>query len=213
MITLINIPSWTNALRVPRVRYALPATFALMMLIAPVARAQFSSQLQGDITDSTGAAVAGAQVELVQNDTGVKRVQSTDSGGNFRFSSLAPGEYRVNVKADGFGPREMTVTLTTAETRNLPVQLAVAAVKQQVDVTGEIPTLDTADSRLQLTLDSKEFHALPLPGENFAGLTVYAPGVEGLGVTVGTNPTANSSGLPSTPHSKVTICLERSADR
>jgi hypothetical protein len=198
MITLINIPSWTNALRVPHVfRYALPATFALMMLIAPVARAQFSSQLQGDITDSTGAAVAGAQVELVQNDTGVKRVQSTDSGGNFRFSSLAPGEYRVNVKADGFGPREMTVTLTTAETRNLPVQLAVAAVKQQVDVTGEIPTLDTADSRLQLTLDSKEFHALPLPGENFAGLTVYAPGVEGLGVTVGTNPTANSSGLPS----------------
>ena len=170
----------------------------LLFAIAPVSKAQFSSQLQGEVTDTTGAAVEGAQIEVMQIDTGVKWTQTTDSGGNFRFSSLAPGEYKVNVHSTGFGPKEVAITLTTAETRSLKVELSVASVKQQVDVTAEAPaTLDTADSRLQLTLDSKEFHALPLPGENFAGLTAYAPGVEGLGVTVGTNPTANSSGLPS----------------
>ncbi len=177
---------------------ALAAVCALLLLVlAPFSRAQFSSQLQGDVTDTTGAVVGAAQVEIVQIDTGVKRTQTTDAGGNFRFSSLAPGDYRVQVQAGGLGPKELTVTLTTAETRNLSIQLNVASVKQEVEVSSQAPTLDTADSRQQLTLESKEFHALPLPGENFAGLTVYAPGVEGLGVTVGTNPSANSSGLPS----------------
>lgn len=171
--------------------------FALLFALAPPAKAQFSSQLQGDVSDTTGAVVADAQVEILQTDTGVKKTQTADSGGNFRFSSLAPGGYKVTVSAKGFATKEITITLTTSETRNLSVQLNVASVQQQVDVTAQAPTLDTADSRLQLTLDSQEFHALPLPGENFAGLTAYAPGVEGLGVTVGTNPTANSSGLPS----------------
>ena len=170
---------------------------AFVFLCVPNARAQFSSQLQGDVSDATGAVVAGAQIELTQIETGVQRTQTTDQGGNFRLSSLAPGDYRVTVSAKGFATKEVTLTLTTAETRSLSVQLNPASVKEQVEVTSQAPTLDTADSRLQLTLDSKEFHALPLPGENFAGLTVYAPGVEGLGVTVGTNPTANSSGLPS----------------
>jgi Carboxypeptidase regulatory-like domain len=170
---------------------------ALLLLAAPNARAQFSGQVQGDVVDAAGAVVVGAQVEMVQIDTGVKRTEVTDAGGNFRFSSLAPGEYRVTIQAKGFGTREMQVTITTSETRNLPIQLSIESVKQQVEVSSQAPTLDTADSRQQLTLESKEFHALPLPGENFAGLTVYAPGVEGLGVTVGTNPTANSSGLPS----------------
>jgi hypothetical protein len=154
-----------DSLRTLRFGIGMPVTLALLLLLTPPAKAQFSSQLQGDVSDATGAVVAGAEVELLQVGTGVKTTQTTDSGGNFRFSSLAPGEYKVSVTAKGFGAKEIT--------------------------------LDTADSRLQMTLASQEFHALPLPGENFAGLTAYAPGVEGLGVTVGTNPTANSSGLPS----------------
>lgn len=170
---------------------------ACLLVFSSTLHAQFSSQLQGEVSDSTGATVASAQIELVQVETGVQRSASADENGNFRFSSLAPGDYKLTVSAKGFTSKEVSLTITTGETRSLTIQLSIASVSEQIDVTAQAPTLDTADSRLQMTLDSKEFHALPLPGENYAGLTAYAPGVEGLGVTVGTNPTANSSGLPS----------------
>jgi hypothetical protein len=170
---------------------------ACLLAFSGTVHAQFSSQLQGEVSDSTGATVSTAQIELVQVETGVQRTATADENGSFRFSSLAPGDYKLTVSAKGFTSKEVSLTITTGETRSLTIQLSIASVSEQVDVTAQAPTLDTADSRLQMTLDSKEFHALPLPGENYAGLTAYAPGVEGLGVTVGTNPTANSSGLPS----------------
>lgn len=158
---------------------------------------QFSSNVQGNVVDSSGASVTGAQVEIRNLDTGVVSQATTDSGGNFRFPSMPPGQYQVQVAAQGFATQAVQLTLTTAETRSLPVTLGVAKTQESVVVSSSAPALDTADSRIQLTIESKEFHALPLPGQNFAGLTALAPGVEGLGVAVGTNPSANSSGLPS----------------
>ena len=165
--------------------------------LSPLAHAQFSSSVLGTVTDPAGAAVAGANISIVSQDTGVAVTQKTDASGNFRFTSLAPGPYRLGVVAQGFTSSDTPLTLTTNETKDLPVKLAIGGTQQSVVVTDQAPALDTADSRLQLTLQSKEIHAIPLPGDNFMGLTALAPGVEGLGVTVGTNPTANSSGLPS----------------
>jgi Carboxypeptidase regulatory-like domain len=167
------------------------------LLLSSTAQAQFSSNVVGVVTDPSSAAVAAASVSIVSLDTGVSVVQKTDANGNFRFSSLAPGQYRAEVVAQGFSQATLPLTLTTNETKDLPIKLAISGDQRSVVVTGQAPALDTADSRLQLTLESNEIHAIPLPGDNFMGLTALAPGVEGLGVTIGTNPTANSSGLPS----------------
>jgi Carboxypeptidase regulatory-like domain/TonB dependent receptor len=168
----------------------------LVLLLASSAFAQFSSSVQGTVVDPSGAAVAKAQVDITNLDTGVVGHETSDAGGNFRFNSLPPGRYSVNIVLAGFATENVPLTLTTGETRSLPVTLHVAGAQQSIQVTDQAPVLDTADSRLQMTIESKQLHELPLPGENFAGLTALAPGVEGLGVTVGTNPTANSSGLP-----------------
>ena len=171
--------------------------FLLVLLLASTAFAQFSGSVQGTVVDPSGAAVAKAEIDITNLDTAVAIHQTSDAGGNFRFNSLAPGRYEVNVTLQGFATEKLSFTLTTGETRSLPVTLRLASAQQSVEVSDQAPVLDTADSRLQMTIESKELHELPLPGENFAGLTALAPGVEGLGVTVGTNPTANSSGLPS----------------
>lgn len=170
---------------------------SLFALLASSAFAQFSGSVQGTVVDPSGAAVAKAQVDITNLDTGVVVSGTSDAGGNFRFNSLAPGRYRVSVTLQAFATEDVPFTLTTGETRSLPVKLRVAGTQQSIQVSDQAPVLDTADSRLQMTIESKELHELPLPGENFAGLTALAPGVEGLGVTVGTNPSANSSGLPS----------------
>jgi hypothetical protein len=173
------------------------SSFLFVGLFASAAVAQFSANVLGTVADPSGAAVAQAQVDLTNLDTGVVARVASSAEGNFRFNSLAPGHYEVNISQKDFASQKVSFTLTTGENRSLPVTLHVSGAQQSVDVTDQAPVLDTADSRLQQTIESKELHELPLPGQNFAGLTALAPGVEGLGVTVGTNPSANSSGLPS----------------
>ncbi len=177
----------------------LPVSWRLFvfLMLATSAFAQFSGSVQGTVLDPSGAAVPKAQMDVTNLDTGVAVRQTSDASGNFRFNSLAPGRYELGIAVAGFASEKIPFTLTTNETRSLPVNLRLGSAQQSVEVNDQAPVLDTADSRLQMTIESKELHELPLPGENFAGLTALAPGVEGLGVTVGTNPSANSSGLPS----------------
>ena len=118
---------------------------------SPAANAQFSSNVLGTVTDPSSAAIAGASVSIVSQDTGVSVALKTDANGSFRFTSLAPGPYRLEVVAPGFSQAVLPLTLTTNETKDLPVTLAISGAQQSVVVTDQAPALDTADSRLQLT--------------------------------------------------------------
>ncbi|HZL52612.1 MAG TPA: carboxypeptidase-like regulatory domain-containing protein, partial [Terracidiphilus sp.] len=57
--------------------------------------AQFTASIQGAVQDTSGASVAKAQINLVNNATGVIKTTATDSAGNYRFVSLAPGNYKI----------------------------------------------------------------------------------------------------------------------
>ena len=153
------------------------------LLLSSAARAQFSSSLQGAITDASGAALPNAKVTLRSSDTQVSRDVQTDGSGVYRFVSIAPGRYIVSASAPGFGKTETPITLTTDETRNQPIALRAGAVNSTVEVTGEAPLLNTAETRNELTLDTQAFDNLPLPGRNFITLITLAPGVSGLGTT------------------------------
>jgi hypothetical protein len=172
-------------------------TLALLFSVR-LAYGQYSSNLQGNVVDPSGAVIPGATAEITNTATGVSQKVTTDSGGNYRFNSLAPGDYQVAVSVAGFNTATIKVTLLTGQTVNLPVTLTVAGSTQRVQVTEQAPVLDTADSRLQATVGSQELHALPLQGRNFLGLASVTPGVTGLGVIVGSAPGSCSSGLAST---------------
>jgi Carboxypeptidase regulatory-like domain/TonB dependent receptor len=150
--------------------------------------AQFSANIQGDVRDASGAAVAGVAVTLKNAATNVNRTTRTDSDGNYRFLSLAPGDYRVSVSASGFAPAAVAVTLLTSQTADVPVKLTVGSVAESVTVTTDAPILDTADSRTQLTIETQELTDLPLAGRNLLALTTLAPGVTGLGLAPGGSP-------------------------
>lgn len=159
------------------------------LCIAGTASAQFNSGIRGVITDSAGASVPGASVSVTNLGTGVAHSIKTDESGSFDFRSLAPAEYRLEVKAPGFAPSTARLTLQTDQTLNSPVQLTVGPVSSIVDVTTEAPLLNTADSRLQTTLPQEQIDALPLQGRTVLGLNTLAPGVTGTGQ-------ATTSGVP-----------------
>ena len=64
--------------------------------------AQFSGSIQGTIQDPGGAVVPKAKVQLKNTQTNVVSTTQSDSEGNYRFISLAPGAYQVTVDATGF---------------------------------------------------------------------------------------------------------------
>ena len=154
----------------------------LIFFISSFAHAQFSGGLQGSVQDSTAAAIPGAALTLTNTATNVSQTVQSDAKGDYRFLSLAPGNYIVSATANGFGTSKVPFTLSTAQLMNIPITLAVAASQQVVQVSDRAPVLDTAESRTQLTIDTEALDSLPLPGRNQLGLVTLAPGVTGLGV-------------------------------
>ena len=150
--------------------------------------AQFTASIQGVVQDPTGAGVAKAHIELVNIATGVTKIDASDASGNYRFVSLAPGNYKISVEAAGFSKAQAQVTLLTEQNVNLPIALRVGSASESVVVSTEAPIVDTADSRTELTLDNKGVAQLPIVGRNLVTLVTMAPGVSGLGTSTSGSP-------------------------
>ena len=165
------------------------------VLFSTAAVAQFTSNVQGVVQDQTGAGVAKATVQLVNEGTKLTQSAATDGSGNFRFVSLAPGSYKVIVEAAGFAKAQVDVTLLTEQNLSVPVTLKVGSVSEAITVTTEAPVVDTADSRTHLTLENQAVAQLPIVGRNLVTLVTMAPGVSGLGTSASGSPASGSSVL------------------
>ena len=159
------------------------AVFALVVLAASgvYCFAQYSGNIQGTVSDATGATIADASVELRNVDTGIQTATTTSASGDYRFNSLAPGRYVVRAQAKGFQISEVNVTLGTAELAAVNLTLPVGGVTEKVNVLGEAPPLDTDETRLQATLDSQTVKELPQLNRNLWDVLAVMPGVVGLG--------------------------------
>ncbi len=164
--------------------FTLRASWFLALALAAscsYAQSVFSGNIQGVVTDPSGAAVGGAKVGLKNLETGVAADTVTSTSGNYRFSSLAPGRYTVRVQSPGFNPAEEAVTLGTGQTQGINIALAVATASTSLTVASEAPTLDTDESRIQATLPSQTVRDLPSLNRNLWDVLSVAPGVVGLG--------------------------------
>lgn len=86
---------------------------AVLFCLWQPCQAQFSSNVQGTVTDSSGAVVPKVQITLHNIGTGVDLHEVTNGNGFYRFSSVAPDDYTVSTQAAGFKSESIAVTLTT----------------------------------------------------------------------------------------------------
>src|SRR6266436_1176144 len=157
----------------------------IVLVIAASTRAQYTANIQGNVGDPSGAAVAQAKVALQNTATHISATTTTDAEGGYRFLSLAPGAYQISVEASGFSTVRMTVTLETNQNLSVPITLKVGVATESVTVTAENPLVNTAETRNQQTLQTQELSTLPLAGRNMLSLSTIAPGVTGLGLAGG----------------------------
>ena len=165
-----------------RIVRRLLGVFCLIGVLGAVSicHAQYSSNIQGTITDSTGAVVPNANVTLHNVDTGVDATDATNGSGFYRFSAIAPGNYAISVSSAGFNPASVAVVATTDETRGVDVTLQVSGGKSNVTVRSVAPALNPDETRIQTTISSQEIAKLPLPNRDVQMLIALTPGVVGF---------------------------------
>src|SRR5438874_10831107 len=73
-----------------------------------------NGQLNGTVTDPSGAVVPNATVTLINNGTGQTRTTSTASNGSYSFTNLQPGTYTMTAEGPGFTPSKVGSTLQSA---------------------------------------------------------------------------------------------------
>lgn len=150
-----------------------------------------NSAIVGTVTDTSGAVVRGAKVDVVSEVNGADRKATTNSTGFYSVNGLAPGKYTVTVVAPGFKVEEVTnnsVDPSIPSTVNILLKIGEAT--QKVEVTaGETP-LDADTSTLGRVITGNQIENLPLDGRNpvYAALTKA-----GITSGPGSGVTANSS--------------------
>ncbi|HEV7519691.1 MAG TPA: TonB-dependent receptor [Candidatus Angelobacter sp.] len=157
--------------------------FSLILLLClptTLSAQSFRGGIQGTVTDSTGAVVAGAAVTVANPETGFSRATQTDATGNYFVSELPIGSYDVTVKSKGFHPATTKgVRVAVSSSQEINVQLALGDVGETVVVTQQSPLVNTVQDTLGATLDAEQFNELPVSGRDFTKLLVMVPGSGG----------------------------------
>src|SRR6266404_1672449 len=133
--------------------------------------------ISGSVTDSTGAALAGAKIVIQNDETGVSRAVQSDSSGRYSAPSLGVGKYRITLTQEGFQTESRTgIELTVGRNAVVDLQLKVGAVSQTVEVTGEAPLVDTTKSSVDYLVADTTVRDLPLNGRDLSQLVLLNPG-------------------------------------
>jgi len=156
--------------------------FALVLAGLPLGAQLVTGTITGAVTDSSGASIAGAEVKLTSQQTGLVRSSKSDESGNFRFLLLPLGVYRVEATSAGFKAfRREGVLVEADRSLAVPITLEVGGVTEVIEVTGGTPLLEPNTSALGTVMDARKVEDLPLNGRNPLGLANLIPTVRGIG--------------------------------
>jgi outer membrane receptor protein involved in Fe transport len=146
-------------------------------VFSPHVQAEIFGKIQGIVHDPQHRPVAGASVKLQATTSDWSRTAQADGNGEFSFSAVPVGDYKITVTQPNFAPSEQTVTVASGSSPILHFQLAIAAVNQSVNVTGQAEVANV-DSVTPTTLIDREDIA-QTPGadrtNSLAMITDYVP--------------------------------------
>ncbi len=154
--------------------------FALVASMASSIQAQVSTgTIRGTVTDSSGAAIVGANIVVKNVATGVTQSLTSDSAGRYEVPNLLVGQYDVQAQKEGFQTTIHTgVTVIVGTTTVADMVLTVGQVTQTVNVEASAAQVDTTTTDLSTLVNPDQLQNLPLNGRNFEQLVFLAPGTE-----------------------------------
>jgi len=167
------------------------AILAAASLWAPAGFTQESrGTIRGRVTDPSGGAAAGAQVEATNTETGVRVGSVTNAEGNYEIPYLLPGRYTVSVELSGFKKASREgIQVRVNDRLTVDFALELGSVGESITVRGETPLLEAASASLGAVMEGRQAVELPIAGGNAYHLARFAPGVVASGGHAPGNPT------------------------
>ncbi len=168
-----------NSPQFPHSWFAVALALLLLTLSLPSrASAQVSAAISGVVTDASGAAVAAAAVTATDVETSSVRHTTTDAAGRYQFVELPVGEYELSASKGGFQTLvHGGIHLAVGQGAALDFKLQVGEVKQQINVSGDLPTVNTTTTDISGLVGEKQVKELPLNGRSYDLLMLLNPGV------------------------------------
>jgi hypothetical protein len=148
--------------------------FALISALA-FSQSSTSGDINGVITDPSGAVVANAKVTATNDTTGQVLTVTTNGEGVYRFSFLQPGSYTVGATATGFQANSRKVQVGLGQSTTANISMVVSAATTTVEVTTSPLQVDNADN--STLFGSQQIAQLPNPGNDLSNVAQTAPGV------------------------------------
>jgi hypothetical protein len=159
-------------------------SFAAAIVLAASAVMPAASQtsavgnITGTVSDSSGAAIPGATVTILNNDTGATRTLTTGGDGDYTSAFLQPGRYEIIFSGPGFGKVDRkNLVLTVGQTLSVDAALPAAQATSEVTVTDASPLIDTERSEVSQTVGAQLVSNLPVNGRRWDNFVLLTPNV------------------------------------
>jgi hypothetical protein len=150
----------------------------LILCLTGLALAQTdTARLYGTITDPTGAVLPNATITLTDAANGRMVTALTSDSGSYVLNALPVGKYHLEMKKEGFKTATVDLALQVSQVQEVSLKLETGSATTTVEVTGDVPIVDTATSSAGEVIEGRQVVDLPLNGRNFSSLALLTPGV------------------------------------
>lgn len=162
--------------------------FLMAVLLAPAAGFAQSvavAQLSGTVLDESGGALPGVEVVITQTDTGMTRFVITGAKGDYVFTNLPVGPYKLAAKLSGFSSFEQTgIVLVVGDARSVNVSMKVGGLTETITVQSDATLVESRNVSLGTVVPQEQIVSLPLNGRSVLQLIVLSgSAVETPGLT------------------------------
>ena len=164
-------------------RSLLAAVFFVVCALAGVrtyGQGGATGALEGIVTDTTGAAIEGAEVQVIDQRTeGLARKVSTNADGAFIVTLLPPGTYSVVVNKPGFAEAKSTnIEVAVTETVRVTIPLKPGSVSEKVEISAQVTSVETSNATTGQSIGTETVRELPLATQNYQQLLTLSAGAQ-----------------------------------
>src|SRR5262249_17833092 len=152
---------------------------AIIVLVSTCAYAQSTASIEGLIADQHGAVINRAEITASDSLIGVTRQTITDDSGRYQIAALPVGDYRVEIRAQGFQTRiveRLRIEVARRVTQDFELQVGDVSQEEVSVTTSSSDLVERATISVGSVIDRERVQTLPLNGRYFLDLGLLAPG-------------------------------------
>jgi Carboxypeptidase regulatory-like domain len=163
------------------VKFRIPAALGIFVLsaclaVSAPAQSVTAGDINGTVTDSTGALVPNATITVTNPATGESKTAASNSAGTYRVPLLPPGTYTVTATATGFSTISTTITVAAGSVTTDNLKLSVGQNSTTVEVSAAPEIINTTNGDLTTVFTADQVQSLPNPGNDLTFVAQTAPG-------------------------------------